>query len=461
MDANGGAASMPTKFRQMIARSRNAENSLWGMRPFIATWLVPRVRCGEKVRVSLPIPARNSALYDSCDSWCRGETGTTEDTRLSDEDSQRDDLSVCESFGDSDDFGTDPIESYWLPNEETSAEHALYRPLPCIDECDGLEGRASRHGVQISSTVGSPKRALDCSSPCSPCSGRAASDHVSRARSTSDYSSSSIHDWHRPEETILFLDWDDTLCPTNFIEQVLPGKWSKPSCLAMDFADESCDCALLGSSTLDPLRRHESTVISFLKLAAEAGKVVIVTLGTKSWVERSMREFMPRLIGVLDDLRIEIIHAREAVSRRAMSGAILDGLDPWVRMKREAMKKSLCRFYSRRRRQSWKNCISVGDSVIERDALHELTFTRRQLCAKGLQKPVRCKTIKFVERPSLEALTKEIELLCSCFPALVAHDGDFSCDFQDGDDEAHLLLCESLIQSPLAGKRSAARLSFE
>eukprot|EP00928_Gymnodinium_smaydae_P052379 TRINITY_DN3621_c0_g1_i5.p2 TRINITY_DN3621_c0_g1~~TRINITY_DN3621_c0_g1_i5.p2 ORF type:complete len:120 (+),score=27.16 TRINITY_DN3621_c0_g1_i5:358-717(+) len=119
-------------------------------------------------------------------------------------------------------------------------------------------------------------------------------------------------------------------------------------------------------------------------------------------------------------------------------------------MKKAAMKKSIKRFYSQRPKQSWKNCISIGDSSIERDALEDLTFNRSQFSRSGKQKVVRCKTVKFHPSPSVDVLISEIELMISCLSALTHYDGDFSCDIHEDDAMEMVSLQDLLSQDPCA-----------
>eukprot|EP00928_Gymnodinium_smaydae_P096796 TRINITY_DN8620_c2_g1_i1.p1 TRINITY_DN8620_c2_g1~~TRINITY_DN8620_c2_g1_i1.p1 ORF type:complete len:405 (+),score=40.87 TRINITY_DN8620_c2_g1_i1:116-1216(+) len=244
--------------------------------------------------------------------------------------------------------------------------------------------------------------------------------------------------WFRANETVVFLDFDDTLFPSTWLAQVVS---IRPGCTPPSI-DALRD---RNSAAVVDLARHEAAVISFLRaVTALAGEVVIVTLGTREWVESCMRSYMPELLAELSKLNIRLSYARETLNGRRVRGAILEGMDALPILKRESMRKALKQFYSQRPKQSWKNCISIGDSRLERDALEELTFTRQQRTESGKQKFVRCKTIKFLSSPSLESLTSQIELMISYISALVYYDGDFSYDIHDNDDMEAMRLHESL-----------------
>lgn len=60
-----------------------------------------------------------------------------------------------------------------------------------------------------------------------------------------------------------------------------------------------------------------------------------------------------------------------------------------------------------------RNILSFGDSVHERSAILRVT------AAMGAG--VRTKSIKFVERPTIEQLKRQVDLVASCFDAIVGH----------------------------------------
>ena len=61
-----------------------------------------------------------------------------------------------------------------------------------------------------------------------------------------------------------------------------------------------------------------------------------------------------------------------------------------------------------------RNILSFGDSIHERCAIHKVTAALGQGC-------VRTKSIKFVERPTVEQLKRQVDLVTSCFDSLVSH----------------------------------------
>lgn len=63
----------------------------------------------------------------------------------------------------------------------------------------------------------------------------------------------------------------------------------------------------------------------------------------------------------------------------------------------------------------FKNVLSFGDSQFEREAIRHVTL--------GVPN-TKTKSVKFKERPSMEQLRRQIELVISCFQYIHNHDGD-------------------------------------
>ena len=65
---------------------------------------------------------------------------------------------------------------------------------------------------------------------------------------------------------------------------------------------------------------------------------------------------------------------------------------------------------------SRRNILSFGDSIHERAAIHKVTAT--------MGPEVRTKSIKFVERPTVEQLKRQVDLVLSCFEDICRHNGN-------------------------------------
>jgi len=193
------------------------------------------------------------------------------------------------------------------------------------------------------------------------------------------------------------------------------------------------------------LEQHAKTTAALLRLAASVGQVVIVTLASEGWVGTSICNFLPSLDGLLEQLGIEVVYAKKSIP--AKFGRVFqqdEGHDLHKALKAGAMERVVRRFYSQsherggRRDRSWKNVLSIGDSMAERLALQDVVFRHQQVDRRGTYKDCRCKCVKMLDEPSLGLLTVEVQVLLSWMNALVLHDGDIDVDFSDLEEEAPL-----------------------
>eukprot|EP00929_Paragymnodinium_shiwhaense_P075357 TRINITY_DN38521_c0_g1_i1.p1 TRINITY_DN38521_c0_g1~~TRINITY_DN38521_c0_g1_i1.p1 ORF type:complete len:283 (+),score=57.78 TRINITY_DN38521_c0_g1_i1:97-945(+) len=193
----------------------------------------------------------------------------------------------------------------------------------------------------------------------------------------------------RLQDTILIFDWDDTMLPSTWIQEQglrldddsMPTEEQKAQLDAM---------ALRAAETLRIAKRH--------------GKVLLVTNAEKGWIELSCRKFMPSLCSSLEHVRIQ--SARSTYECRGVSSPF-----EWKYYAFESEIGQFFEFCSAERR---KNVISFGDSAHEREALIRVT-ERMENCLT--------KSLKFVERPDVEQLLKEHQLISGCFRDVVNYDG--------------------------------------
>jgi len=232
--------------------------------------------------------------------------------------------------------------------------------------------------------------------------------------------------WDAASETLIFLDWDDTLNPTTACKRLVT------SSREVHYADTS-------------LLAHAAAVSNCLRVASKLGRVVIVTMAQRRWVNDCIAKLMPSIADVLEELKIEVVSARESMTQRIKRCAYNNDRDPSHYLKTQAMERIIKRFYKSAsplngsecpgRPRSWKNIISIGDSLAERLALQDVVFRRSQRSRSGEWKECRCKTVLLLEEPSLEQLTKEVDMMQNMLIALVSYDGDMHADFQESDLE--------------------------
>jgi hypothetical protein len=168
-------------------------------------------------------------------------------------------------------------------------------------------------------------------------------------------------------------------------------------------------------------------VSALLVCAQRCGSVVVITNAETNWVQLSCQKFMPRLWPTVSALRV--------VSARSTFEALHpDSPSDW---KVQAFFQEICTAYSGTRPNDRKNILSFGDSVHERAAVHRVT--------SNMGPHTRTKSIKFVERPSVEQLKRQVDLVASCFEEICRH-----------DDHLDLMLTIQLIYQPDPVRRRRA-----
>ncbi|CAJ1460273.1 unnamed protein product, partial [Effrenium voratum] len=149
--------------------------------------------------------------------------------------------------------------------------------------------------------------------------------------------------------------------------------------------------------------------------ATLADKVVVVTNAEEGWVDLSCRAWLPSLLETVS--KCEVASARSQFEPTGISSPA-----GW---KARAFEEVIERFYQRYPNQSWKNIISIGDAPHEREALARVVrmapFFRGKRC--------RSKSVKFVLRPSVEQLVRELHMLQDSLKEIVLHDDNLDLHF--------------------------------
>jgi hypothetical protein len=192
------------------------------------------------------------------------------------------------------------------------------------------------------------------------------------------------------KNTVVLFDYDDTLLASSF----LSGKGYR------------LDTEMEKSTEVDTgLRELEQSVIAVLTLALRFAHVHIVTNAETGWVQLSAQKFMPGLVPLLS--KVKIISARSTYENLHP--------DAPVKWKYCAFQDTLSNVFGTLESKNSKNVISFGDSHVEREAVRAVT--------RGVPN-VKTKSVKFAERPSMEQLRRQIELVTNCFNYIYQHDGD-------------------------------------
>ncbi|KAF4720424.1 hypothetical protein FOZ63_003752, partial [Perkinsus olseni] len=176
-------------------------------------------------------------------------------------------------------------------------------------------------------------------------------------------------------KTIIVFDWDDTILPTTWLERQR--------------------LLQIGSIRIKPCHARALTalsdsVLSTIEIAANYGKLMIITNAAPGWVEASCQQFMPALLPFIKSVPL---YARpfnalmttwklDAFARECGGGDV-------------------------------EGVVSLGDGPIE-----------RQACLRLMAEDKRVKSVKFKESPSISQLVSEHELLHLRLKDLLKHDSD-------------------------------------
>jgi hypothetical protein len=252
-----------------------------------------------------------------------------------------------------------------------------------------------------------------------------------------------------PEQTILIFDWDDTLCPSHWIRHHRPTlQFFKPPPKEERFTK--------------PLKELEKKCKALLETALTLGKVLIVTNAVDPWVHTSCKNFLPGLLPIVE--KIPVIYARSVYDKLNLSPTHRDAQEAGPGMysangtnklseinsllaqqgdelaafssavqapqhwKELAFHQEISGFYSRYSHQSWKNVISIGDSIFERDAVRRVVLHHQTNNKKS-----RTKTAKLLEDPTIQELIQQVEVIHNALDKLVQYDGNLDIEIDEGD----------------------------
>jgi hypothetical protein len=194
---------------------------------------------------------------------------------------------------------------------------------------------------------------------------------------------------------VIFLDWDDTLFPSSYLA-------SKGYRLESEFVSEE---------VLRQLKLVEAWVERLLDYLATKGDVYVITNAETGWVELSSAKFIPDLAD-----RVKML---DITSARSKYESMFPNSP--LKWKFYAFKDKLITDLGP---NDNVQVLSLGDSNYEREAAISVTKDYPNIC---------CKSIKFQERPSVEQLLKQIELVIKSFEEIYSHDGDLDLQLLLGE----------------------------
>jgi len=202
---------------------------------------------------------------------------------------------------------------------------------------------------------------------------------------------------------VFIFDWDDTLLPTSAIRAVRSPSRARP-----------------GAQPIGPgdLEAHAELVRTTLRAARAVGRVSIVTLSKNSWVLKSAEKYLPTLDmpKLVKELGITIYYAQE--EEKHCPGAL--AAEDWCALKRLSMIRCLDEWHADGvlATESKLSVVSVGDSDAEQEALKAV------IAAQAVDRPI-CKTVKLMYEPSLDELSRELQVLPMWLDRMAARKSEF------------------------------------
>ena len=195
---------------------------------------------------------------------------------------------------------------------------------------------------------------------------------------------------------LIIFDWDDTILPTSYLAK-LGYKLDSPNPTAAVQAvlDEY---SVLANRTLIE--------------SAKRGHVMIVTNAETGWIQLTVEKFMPRSVSVVKKF--------QHISARSMFEPT--GVTTPIAWKENAFKMVVEEYLRAARHESLGNkkvtgkcqVVSLGDSAHEREAV-------LKVCEEFRDQGVVCKSLKFMERPDIDSLKKEHQLIQDCLSDILHH----------------------------------------
>jgi len=189
------------------------------------------------------------------------------------------------------------------------------------------------------------------------------------------------------KDTVICFDWDDTLLCSSFL-----------SSRGLRLDSDPNKVKELESQ----LTELSQSIIAVLSLALQYGPVVVVTNAETGWVQLSAQKFIPLVVPMLNKLTI--------ISARSTYEAMFP--DSPLKWKYYAFQERITAMTGGKKE---RNVLSFGDSHVEREAIRAVTRPMQN---------TRTKSVKFAERPSMEQLRRQIELVTNCFQYIHNHEGD-------------------------------------
>jgi len=235
-----------------------------------------------------------------------------------------------------------------------------------------------------------------------------------------------------PTQTMIILDWDDTLFPTSEAFD----HWNMPE---------------LTAEQERQIEEWREALTEFLEEACSLSHMVaIITNSRRPWVTDCVKRFAPDLLPIFMRRHCapRVVYAFETLDLKKQLKSQCMNLRPVkhreidlvtrseeeyreerTQAKYQAMKVLATEFYSQYSGQTWKNILSMGDMSYEHDAVQELTFRRVHRKEK-----IHTKAIILPTEPTLSELNHQLKVSRHLLKAYVKFDGDLDLDLSSDVD---------------------------
>jgi len=193
----------------------------------------------------------------------------------------------------------------------------------------------------------------------------------------------------KPEETLIFLDWDDTCIASTWLQAEGFKMYDAYGPMKQTYIEMGESL----STALEPL----------ITRAAKLGRVVIVTNANEGWVELSCQAFMPKLLPLISNF--SVISAQDRYKHITPSPM------EWKRRTFEDVVAAISN-------DKLRNFISIGDGIAEKYAVQAL----RGSPAAMIYRPMNIvKTVKLMERPTPSELVEQLITANEIIESVVHH----------------------------------------
>ena len=197
-------------------------------------------------------------------------------------------------------------------------------------------------------------------------------------------------------QKITLVDWDDTLCPSSFLEMKLQNyaRETDGESSLLDCVEEVVKQCSEEEKAL--LRALDETVLTLLHMCLAQAGVYIISNASMSWIEYTGRILLPRSFELICD-EIPILSARDAHEKKRR-----DQNYQWKRVSFNSLIQAIVN----EDRNATLYLLSIGDSLFERKALFSATENMHHCVPKS---------IKLLSRPTLSQLVQELRMIVNSF----------------------------------------------